>query len=196
MADSLPRTDDVTRCPWCLGHDLYVAYHDEEWGVPSHDERHLFEMLLLEGQQAGLSWLTILKKREAYRAAFAGFDPEAIARFDGSDIDRLLADPGIVRNRAKVQAAVGNARSFVALREEVGSVSEWLWDFVGGAPLVNRPRFLDDVPAETHVSRRLSQALKQRGFRFVGPTICYAFMQAVGMVDDHLAGCFRAAARG
>jgi len=192
MGDILPRADDVTRCPWCLGNDLYVAYHDEEWGTPSHDEHHLFEMLLLEGQQAGLSWLTILKKREAYRAAFAGFDPELIARFRGDDVDRLLADPGIVRNRAKVQAAIGNARAFLALRDEVGSVSEWLWDFVDGAPVVNRPRFVEDVPAETHTSRRLSQALKRRGFRFVGPTICYAFMQAVGVVDDHLAGCFRA----
>lgn len=183
---------EVARCPWCLATPLYVAYHDEEWGVPSADERHLFEMLLLEGQQAGLSWLTILNKRAAYRRAFADFDPERIARFDADDVERLLTNAGIVRNRAKIDAAIGNARAFLTLREREGPFSDWLWDFVDGAPIVNRPRFMADVPAESHRSRKLSKALKGHGFRFVGPTICYAYMQSVGLVDDHLAECFRA----
>jgi len=183
---------ETVRCSWCLGHDLYVAYHDNEWGVPSTDERHLFELLILEGQQAGLSWLTILRKREGYRRAFAGFDPESMARFGEADVERLRADEAIVRNRNKIESAIGNARAFLALRDDVGSFSDWLWEFVDGRPVVNRPRFVEDVPAETRTSRKLSQELKRRGFRYVGPTICYAYMQAVGLVDDHVADCFRA----
>lgn len=187
-----PTATEVTRCPWCLGDERYVAYHDHEWGVASTDDAHLFEMLVLEGQQAGLSWLTILVKREGYRRAFEGFDPERMARFGPDDVERLCRDPAIVRNRAKIEAAIGNARALLELRAGVGSFSDWLWDFVDGRPIVNRPRFMADVPAETHLSRKLSQALKRRGFRFVGPTICYAYMQSVGLVDDHLADCFRA----
>ena len=179
------------RCPWCLAFPEYVRYHDEEWGVPSHDEGHLFEMLLLEGAQAGLSWATILKKREGYRRAFDGFDPVKIARYTPKKIERLLADPGIVRNRLKVEAAIGNARAYLALREGGGSLNAYLWDFVDGEPVVNRWRGLAQVPAATPVSDRLSKDLKRRGFRFVGSTICYAFMQSVGMVNDHLVGCYR-----
>lgn len=193
--DAPAPTADVKRCPWCLGDTRYVAYHDDEWGVPSTDEHHLFEMLILEGQQAGLSWRTILAKRDGYRRAFAGMDPEAMARFGPDDVERLRIDPAIVRNRAKIEAAIDNARAFLALREATGSFSDWLWDFVDGAPIVNRPRFMAEVPAETRRSRKLSQALKRHGFRFVGPTICYAYMQSVGLVDDHLADCFRAAGR-
>lgn len=187
--------DGRTRCGWCGDDPLYVAYHDREWGVPSTDDRHLFELLLLEGAQAGLSWLTILRKREGYRRAFAGFDPERIARFDAADVERLRADAGIVRNRAKIESAVGNARAFLALREREGPFSDWAWSFVGGRQRVNRPASLAEVPAATAESRALSKALKQRGFRFVGPTICYAWMQAVGLVDDHVVDCFCAADR-
>lgn len=179
------------RCEWCLGDADYIAYHDREWGVPSTDDRHLFEMLLLEGAQAGLSWLTILRKREGYRRAFAGFDPGAIARFGEADRARLLADASIVRNRAKIDAAIGNARAFLDLREREGAFSDWLWGFVDGERIVNRWRSGAEVPAETATSRTLSRALKQRGFRFVGPTICYAYMQSVGLVNDHLERCFR-----
>ncbi len=168
-----------------------LAYHDEEWGVPSHDDRHLFEMLTLEGAQAGLSWSTILRKREGYRRAFAGFDPERVAAFRSADIERLLGDPGIVRNRAKVESTISNAGAVLAVQEELGSLDEYLWGFVGGEPIVNRRRSLDDLPAETAESRALSKDLKRRGFRFVGPTICYALMQAVGMVNDHTVDCFR-----
>jgi len=185
-------TIETIRCAWCQGHDLYVAYHDTEWGVPSTDERHLFEMLVLEGQQAGLSWWTILRKREGYRRALAGFDPEALARFGAVEVERLLTDESIVRNRSKIEAAIGNARAFVSMRDEIGSFSDWLWGFVDGRPVVNRPRFPSEVPAETRTSRKLSQELKRRGFRYVGPTICYAYMQAVGLVDDHVVDCFRA----
>jgi DNA-3-methyladenine glycosylase I len=173
------------------GDPLYAAYHDEEWGVPSHDERHLFEMLVLEGAQAGLSWSTILRKRETYRRAFAGFDAERVARFAERDVERLLGDPGIVRNRLKVEAAIANARAVLALREEGGSLDALLWSFVGGEPLVGRRRSLAEIPAETDESRAMSKALKRRGFRFVGPTICYALMQAVGLVNDHVVDCFR-----
>lgn len=182
---------DRQRCPWCGNDPLYQAYHDEEWGVPLHDDRALFEFLILEGAQAGLSWLTILKKRAHYRKVFDGFDPQKVARYDQRKIDRLLADPGIVRNRLKVAAAVSNARAFLELVEEQGSFDRWLWDFVDGEPVVNRFRRLDQVPTETATSRALSRELKKRGFRFVGPTIIYAFMQATGMVNDHLVGCFR-----
>jgi DNA-3-methyladenine glycosylase I len=182
----------VTRCEWVPeGDSPYVAYHDEEWGVPSRDDRHLFELLTLEGAQAGLSWATILRKREGYRHAFAGFDAEAVARFSGDDVERLLGDAGIVRNRAKVESAVGNARAVLAVREEHGSLAKYVWSFVGGEPLVGSWRSLGEIPAETEESRTLSRDLKRRGFRFVGPTICYAFMQAAGLVNDHVAGCFR-----
>jgi DNA-3-methyladenine glycosylase I len=182
----------VRRCGWVPeGDPLYVAYHDEEWGVPSHDERHLFELLVLEGAQAGLSWSTILRKREGYRRAFAGFGAEAVARFGGRDVDRLLGDAGIVRNRAKIESAIGNARAALAVREELGSLDALLWSFVGGEPRQNEWRSLDEIPAETPESRALSKELKRRGFRFVGPTICYAFMQAAGLVNDHTVDCFR-----
>jgi DNA-3-methyladenine glycosylase I len=159
--------------------------------VPSHDDRHLFEMLVLEGAQAGLSWTTILRKREGYRRAFAGFDPEAVARFDRRRVERLLQDPGIVRNRAKVEAAVGNARRALEVREDFGTLDRYLWGFVGGSPIVNRWRDLGEIPSQSPESRAMNRDLRARGFRFVGPTVCYAFMQAVGMVNDHLVGCFR-----
>ncbi len=184
--------DKRERCAWCGTDPLYVAYHDEEWGVPADDDRHLFEMLILEGQQAGLSWLTILKKREAFREVLAGFEPESVAAFGDRDIDRLMQDERIVRNRAKLTAAVGNARAFLDLQERHGRFSDWLWAFVDGEPVVNRPVSEADIPAETPISRQLSKALRAAGFRFVGPTICYAYMQAVGLVDDHVARCFRA----
>ena len=182
---------DPTRCPWATSDPLYVAYHDNEWGVPVHDDRTLFEFLLLEGAQAGLSWITILRKRDAYRRAFANFDPAAVAAFDEDQIAALLADPGIVRNRLKIRAAVDNARAFLALQGEWGSFDAYVWGFVGGQPIVNQWQSLREVPAETAESRALSADLKRRGFRFVGPTIIYAYMQAVGMVNDHLVTCFR-----
>jgi DNA-3-methyladenine glycosylase I len=168
-----------------------LAYHDTEWGVPAHDERHLFEMLVLEGAQAGLSWKTILDKREGYRRAFAGFDPAKVARFDARRIERLLGDPGIVRNRLKVGSAVENAKAILAIRREGGTLDGYLWSFVGGTPQAHRYRRLSDLPAETPESRAMSKDLKRHGFAFVGPTVCYAFMQATGMVNDHLTGCFR-----
>ena len=171
-----------------------VAYHDEEWGVPSHDDVHLFELLTLEGAQAGLSWSTILRKRDAYRKAFAGFDPDVVARFDGADLERLLADEGIVRNRRKLESAVANARSLLQVREELDSFDAYLWSFVDGTPLVGRWRALSEIPAETAESRALSNDLKRRGFTFVGPTICYSLMQAAGLVNDHTVDCFRFAA--
>jgi DNA-3-methyladenine glycosylase I len=182
------------RCAWCGDDPLYQAYHDREWGVPLHDERALFEFLLLEGAQAGLSWITILRKRENYRRAFDGFDPQAIARYDDSKAAGLLGDPGIVRNRLKIAAAIGNARAYLALREECGSVDAWLWQFVDGRPRQNRWQSLTNVPASTAQSDAMSRALAKRGFKFVGSTICYAFMQAVGMVNDHTTECFRHAA--
>lgn len=182
---------DRARCGWCTNDPLYVAYHDREWGVPVHDDRRLFEMLILEGAQAGLSWLTILKKREGYRSAFGGFDPERIAGFDARRVAALLADPGIVRNRLKVEAAVGNARAYLRLVEKEESLDRFLWRFVGDAPRQNARRSLAEVPAQTADSDAMSKALLARGFRFVGSTICYAFMQSVGMVNDHVTGCFR-----
>ena len=182
--------DGVARCAWGVeGDPLYRAYHDGEWGRPSRDERHLFEMLVLEGAQAGLSWSTILKKREGYRRAFAGFDPAVVAGFADADIARLLADPGIVRNRLKVESSIANARAVLALHEAGGSLVDLLWGFVGGAPLDRRPANLGELPAETDESRAMSRDLKRRGFRFVGPTICCAFMQATGLVNDHVVGC-------
>ena len=168
-----------------------MRYHDEEWGVPVHDDRRLFEMLILEGAQAGLSWSTILRKREAYRRAYDGFDPAKVARYTARKVRRLLADEGIVRNRAKIAASVANARAFLAVQREHGSFDAYVWRFVGGRPIRNRRRSAREIPAETEASRALSRDLRQRGFRFVGPTICYAFMQAVGMVDDHTVDCFR-----
>lgn len=179
------------RCPWGLGDPLYLAYHDTEWGVPLHDSRRLFELLNLEGAQAGLAWITILRKREGYRRAFAGWDPARIAAFGPADEARLLADPGIVRNRAKVRATIGNAAAYLRLTDELGSFDEHVWSFVDGRPLRNRFTSLDEAPAETDVSRALSRDLRQRGFAFVGPTITYAFMQSAGLVNDHLVGCFR-----
>jgi len=180
------------RCHWVpLDDPRYLAYHDEEWGVPVHDERHLFEMLTLEGAQAGLSWRTILYKREGYRLAFAGFDPAAVARFTPAHVERLLADPSIVRNRLKVESTVANARAVLGLAEGGSSLDALLWGFVGGSPKVNRWRELGEVPAETPESTAMSKELKRCGFRFVGPTVCYAFMQAAGFVNDHVTGCYR-----
>ncbi len=185
--------DRRTRCGWCGSDPLYVRYHDEEWGVPVHDDRLLFEFLVLEGAQAGLSWITILRKRDNYRRAFAGFDPGRVARFDRRKVESLLRDPGIVRNRAKVEAAVGNARAFLAVQEELGSFDAYQWQFVDGRPLENRWKSQRQIPARTTVSDALSRDLRRRGFRFVGPTIVYAHMQAVGMVNDHVMDCFRRA---
>jgi DNA-3-methyladenine glycosylase I len=183
---------EPVRCEWApIGDPDYLAYHDEEWGVPVHDDRHLFEMLTLEGAQAGLSWSTILRKREGYRRAFAGFDPGLVARFPPSRVERLLADPSIVRNRLKVESTVNNARCTLSVQEELGTLDAYVWSFVGGAPKVNRFRRLSDLPAETAESRAVSKDLKRRGFRFVGPTVCYAFMQTCGLVNDHMVGCFR-----
>lgn len=186
--------DIIIRCPWAGSDPLYQAYHDREWGVPEHDDRRLFEFLVLEGAQAGLSWLTILRKRENYRRVFDGFDPAAVAAFDEARVAQLLADPGIVRNRLKIRSAAANARAFVAIQAQYGSFDAYVWQFVGGRPLVNQWRTMADVPAETELSRALSRDLKRRGFSFVGPTITYSFMQAVGMVNDHLLSCFRRSA--
>ena len=180
-----------TRCGWVNDDALYLAYHDEEWGVPVRDDRVLYGMLVLEGAQAGLSWYTILKKREAYRRAFDGFDPDRVARYNDKKVALLLEDPGIVRNRLKVRAAIQNARAFLELRESGIRFSKFLWEFSGGTPVINAWRQIEDIPATTPVSEAMSRALKERGFRFVGPTICYAFMQAVGMVNDHVTACFR-----
>lgn len=179
------------RCAWALGSPPMTAYHDREWGTPCHDDRTLFEFLILEGMQAGLSWETILRKREHFRKAFAGFDPRKVARFGAADVRRLLANPGIVRNRAKITAAISNARAFLRVQDEFGSFDRYVWGFVGGRPLLNRARRLREIPAQTAISVALSKDLVRRGFRFVGPTICYAFMQAVGMVNDHTVDCFR-----
>lgn len=184
---------DKPRCAWAGTDPLYQRYHDQEWGVPNHDDRHLFEMLILEGAQAGLSWITILRKREAYRKAFEGFDPRRVAAFDAARIEALLQDPGIVRNRLKIGAAVDNAKAFLKVQAEFGSFDAYLWAFVGGHPKINHPRSLTEVPAVTPEAEALSKDLKRRGFRFVGPTIIYAFMQAVGMVDDHVADCWKRA---
>ena len=186
----MPEADPATRC-FGSHSPLYSRYHDEEWGVPVHDDVRLFEFLVLEGAQAGLSWETILKKRERYREVFDGFDPARVARFDGARIERLLLDPGIVRNRLKVEGAVRNAKAFLSVAAERGSFDAYLWPFVGGRPLGHRFRSLREVPATTPESTALSKDLKRRGFTFVGPTIVYAFMQAVGMVNDHATTCFR-----
>jgi len=189
MRKALPMAK--TRCPWAGSDPLYLAYHDTEWGMPLHDDRALFEFLVLEGAQAGLSWSTILKKREHYRAAFDHFDPEKVARYDKRRIERLLKNEGIVRNRLKVESAVRNARAFLKVVEEFGSFDRYIWQFTDGKPIQNRRQTMKEIPAETDESRAMSKDLKQRGFNFVGPTICYAHMQATGMVNDHVVSCFR-----
>ena len=189
MSDRQPA--QLERCPWCGQDPIYVTYHDEQWGVPVHDDRKLFEFLILEGAQAGLSWLTILKRREGYRRAYRDFDPQKVARFGASSVRRLLADPGIIRNRLKIEASIGNARAFLAVQEEWGSFDAYIWQFTEGRTIVNRWRRLSDLPARTAESDAMSRDLRQRGFNFVGSTICYAFMQAVGMVNDHTVNCFR-----
>ncbi|MET1009706.1 MAG: DNA-3-methyladenine glycosylase I [Gaiellaceae bacterium] len=182
----------MERCAWVPdGDDLYAAYHDVEWGVPERDDRALYELLTLEGAQAGLSWSTILRKREGYRRAFAGFDPAKVARFSPARVEKLLQDPGIVRNRLKVESTVENARRVLEVQEEPGSFSGLVWGFVDGEPLVGGWKTLAELPAETPLSKAMSKELKRRGFRFVGPTVCYAFMQAAGLVNDHTVGCFR-----
>ncbi len=179
------------RCEWCGDDPLYVAYHDDEWGVPVHDDRHFFEMLILEGAQAGLSWSTILKKRENYRKAFDKFDAKKIAKYDKAKVAELLADPGIVRNRLKIAATIQNARAFLEVQKEFGSFDRYIWQFVGGKPKKNKWKSLKEIPPKTAESDAMSKDLKKRGFSFVGSTICYAFMQAVGMVNDHVVMCFR-----
>lgn len=183
--------DEIVRCGWAGTDPLYVHYHDEEWGVPVYDEHKLFEFLTLEGAQAGLSWITILRKRENYRAAFDHFDPALVARYDDAKIAELLLNPGIVRNRLKVNATVINARAFLAVQDEFGSFSDYLWRFVDGAPVQNHWNALSEIPAETAQSKQMSKDLLKRGFKFVGSTICYAMMQACGMVNDHTVTCFR-----
>jgi DNA-3-methyladenine glycosylase I len=188
MDSSIPKV----RCPWCEHIDVsYELYHDTEWGVPVHDDVKHFEFLVLESAQAGLSWWTILRKREGYRRAFAGFEPARVARFNTRSVERLLGDPGIVRNRQKIEATIANARSFLAIQQHFGSFDTYVWRFVDGAPRGNRPRVPADVPATTRESDALSKDLKARGFKFVGSTIVYAYMQATGLVNDHLVGCFR-----
>ena len=182
----------MNRCAWAeTGGELYHRYHDDEWGLPVHDDRRHFEFLVLEGAQAGLSWLTVLKKRDAYRKAFAGFDPAKVARFDGRRVLALLRDPGIIRNRLKVRSAVKNARAFLAVQKEFGSFDAYVWPFVGGHPIRNKRKTMKDIPAVSAESDALSRDLKERGFSFVGSTIIYAHMQAVGMVNDHVVSCFR-----
>jgi DNA-3-methyladenine glycosylase I len=182
---------EKTRCPWCLGFEEYKKYHDEEWGVPVHDDRVHFEFLILEGAQAGLSWSTILKKREGYRKAFADFDPNRVARFTEKKLEKILLDPGIVRNRLKVYAAVNNAKQFLKLQKEFGSFDKYIWQFVGGKPIVNIRKTMKEVPATTPESDALSKDLIKRGFKFVGSTVIYAHMQACGLVNDHLIDCWR-----
>lgn len=195
QVDTLAR-DGLIRCSWCEGSELYRKYHDEEWGVPEYDDLALFEMLNLEGAQAGLSWITVLNKREHYRNVFDGFNPEKIAKYDEAKRQALLSDPGIIRNKLKVNAFIVNAQLFLDMQVQAekgngAGFSEFLWSFVGGKPIVNLPKTMVDVPANTPESEAMSKALKKRGFKFVGSTICYAFMQATGMVDDHVEACFR-----
>ena len=180
-----------TRCAWGESHPLYIPYHDTEWGVPLHDDQRLFEMLILEGAQAGLSWLTVLKKRDAYRKAFSQFDPRKVARYDKRRVERLLANDGIIRNRLKIASAINNAKRFLDVQAEFGSFDRYVWQFVNGQPIQNSWKALSEIPARTAESDTMSKDLKQRGFNFVGSTICYAHMQATGMVNDHLVGCFR-----
>jgi DNA-3-methyladenine glycosylase I len=187
-------TDDHVRCDWCLGvSEAYLAYHDEEWGRPVRDDAGQFEFLVLESAQAGLSWSTVLHKRAGYRRAFAGFDPEKVARFNRRSVERLVSDPGIIRNRLKIEAAIGNARAFLDVRDHFGTFSAYLWGFVDGTPVLNQWREMRQVPASTPLSDKISKDLKARGFKFVGSTIVYAHLQATGLVNDHLVGCFRRA---
>lgn len=181
----------VQRCPWPGTDPLYIAYHDEEWGVPVRDDATFFEFLILEGAQAGLSWITVLRKRQAYRRAFDGFDPERIAAYDELKIAELMRDEGIIRNRRKIEGAVKNARAFLRIKERRGSFAHYLWDFLDGAPIVNRWRSMEEVPAVTPLAEKISACMKKEGFVFFGPVICYAHMQATGMVNDHLTSCFR-----
>lgn len=185
---------EVVRCGWAVS-EAMIRYHDAEWGVPQHDDQVLFEFLILEGAQAGLSWETILRKREAYRRAFAGFDPKKVAKFDARKVESLMKNEGIVRNRLKIEGAVKNAKAFLEVQREFGSFNTYVWGFVGGKPKVNRPKSMKNVPATTAESDAMSKDLRRRGFTFVGSTICYAFMQAVGMVDDHISGCFKTKGR-
>jgi DNA-3-methyladenine glycosylase I len=186
------KSNPFRRCAWAEGvNDLYLRYHDTEWGVPVHDDRTQFEFLILEGAQAGLAWSTVLNKREAYRKAFANFDPAKVARFNKKKIESLLANPGIIRNRLKVEAAVGNAKAFLALQKEFGSFDQYIWQFVGGSPIQNHRKTMKDIPATSPQADTLSRDLKKRGFKFVGSTIMYSHMQAVGMVNDHVVSCFR-----
>jgi len=191
VATSPEPHDQRPRCGWATSDPLYIAYHDDEWGTPCRDDAELFERLMLEGFQAGLSWITILRKREAFARAFDGWDAATIAAYDEDDVARLLGDPGIIRNRLKVRGAIQNARAYLDLQEDLGSFSDYCWAFVDGEPIVNRPATLAEVPATTPLATAFSKDLRKRGFTFVGPTILYAFMQSVGMVDDHLATCFR-----
>jgi DNA-3-methyladenine glycosylase I len=186
-----PMEDERIRCGWGTSDPLYLRYHDEEWGVPVHDDRHLFEMLILEGAQAGLSWLTVLRKRDAFRKAFDGFDPVKVSRYSGKRVEKLLQNSGIIRNRLKIEAAIRNAKAFLQVRGEFGTFDRYLWQFVGFEPIQNNWVRLKDIPAKTRESDAMSRDLKKRGFSFVGSTICYAFMQAVGMVNDHITTCFR-----
>lgn len=179
------------RCEWAGSDPLYLDYHDKEWGVPEHDDRKLFEMLLLEGAQAGLSWIIVLRKRENYRKAFDGFNPRKVAKYDQAKIEELLSNEGIIRNRLKVTAAIQNAKAFLAVQKEFGSFDSYMWQFVGGKPKQNSWKSLRELPAKTPESESMSKDLRKRGFNFVGPTICYAHMQATGMVNDHVVGCFR-----
>ena len=183
--------NELIRCEWAGTEPLYVAYHDNEWGTPVHDERELFEMLILEGAQAGLSWSTILNKRENYRQVFDDFNPSIVAGYDDAKVSALLADPGIVRNRLKVESAIRNAKAFLEVQEEYGSVNTFIWGFVKGEPIINSWKVMSEIPAKTPESEAMNKELKQRGFNFVGPTICYAFMQSIGMVNDHVVDCFR-----
>ncbi|MCB0744855.1 MAG: DNA-3-methyladenine glycosylase I [Ignavibacteriae bacterium] len=183
--------ENIKKCDWCLGKPLYEKYHDEEWGVPAHDDRHLFEMINLEGAQAGLSWITILKKRENYKKLFDNFDAYKISKYSENKIEMLLQNPGIVRNKLKVNSVVTNAKAFLKIQKEFGTFDKYIWQFVGGKPIKNRFKTLSNLPTKTEISDAMSKDLKKRGFKFVGSTICYAFMQATGMVNDHTSECFR-----
>lgn len=187
----MPSSDALARCPWAGADPLYIAYHDREWGVPQHDDRALFEMLVLEGFQAGLAWITILRKRESFRRAFDGFEPARIARYSAKKVERLMGDEGIVRHRGKIESSILSARAWLDVMEKGPGFSKLLWDFVDGRPIVNRPRTRQDVPAQTDLSKKISKEFAHRGFRFCGPTTTYAFMQAVGIVNDHLVSCHR-----
>ena len=181
----------ITRCEWCGNDPLYIKYHDEEWGMPEHDDKKLFEMLLLEGAQAGLSWITVLRKRENYRKAFSNFNPNRIAKYDKKKINELLNNPGIIRNKLKINAAIINAQCFLKVKKEFGTFDDYIWQFVNHEPVINKFKSLSELPATSEASETMSKDLKNRGFKFIGPTICYAFMQACGMVNDHVVNCYR-----